>query len=296
MSKRDSNKKSGRPKNSPKNKGGQKKKLNTDGMRLQKFLSSAGVCSRRTAERWMAQGRIKLNGAVCKELGTRVDPEKDRIEVDGKQVNLPNSFIYLLMNKPPNVITSMEDPEGRPVITSLLPPRMPRVWPVGRLDWDSEGVILLTNDGKLTHLLTHPSHDVTKEYAVKVAGMLGRESPKLEQLRQGVDIGEGEVTSPAFVRVVGDTGRNTWLEVTIGEGKNRQVRRMFDAIGHQVMRLRRLRLGPLTIDGLASGTYRSLMSEEIAALYEELEAPLPERALPSKRQLKRERNTQMRRS
>lgn len=246
-----------------------------DGMRLQKYLSKAGVCSRRAGEEMMLDGRVSVNGDVVIELGTRIDPDRDRVEVDGKQVSLPSSFIYLLMNKPSNVITSLEDPEGRAVITDLLPDKMPRVWPVGRLDWDSEGVILLTNDGKLTHLLTHPSHDVTKEYAVKVQGLIARDSPKLEQLRNGVDIGDGEITQPAHVHITGDTGRNTWLEVTIAEGKNRQIRRMFDAIGHSVMKLRRLRIGSLTIEGLASGTYRSLLSDEVADLYHDLEASLP---------------------
>ncbi|MEC9397879.1 MAG: pseudouridine synthase [Myxococcota bacterium] len=275
--------------------GGRANHHKEDGMRLQKYLSKAGVCSRRAGEELMLDGRVSVNGDVVFELGTRIDPDRDRVEVDGKQVSLPNSFIYLLMNKPPNVITSLEDPEGRAVITDLLPEKMPRVWPVGRLDWDSEGVILLTNDGKLTHLLTHPSHDVTKEYAVKVQGIIARDSPKLEQLRNGVDIGDGEITQPAHVHITGDTGRNTWLEVTIAEGKNRQVRRMFDAIGHSVMKLRRLRIGSLTIEGLASGTYRSLLSDEVVDLYNDLEASIPERAKPSKRQLKRERSVRERR-
>lgn len=264
-------------------------------MRVQKFLSKAGVCSRRKAEEYMLQGRVKINGSVCRELGTKVDPSQDRVDVDGTQVTLPESFIYLLVNKPGNMITSLEDPEGRPVITDLLPDRMPRVWPVGRLDWDSEGVILLTNDGKLTNLLTHPSHDVVKEYAVKVQGVIEPSSPKLDELREGLDIGDDELTRPAFVRVTRSTGRNTWLEIAIGEGRNRQVRRMFDAIGHRVMKLRRLRIGPLTIEGLAAGTYRSLLSDEVEALYEELDAKLPERAKPSKRQLKRERRARERR-
>ncbi len=256
-------------------------------MRLQKFLSSAGVCSRRTAERYMMFGRVKVNGKVCKELGTKVTPGKDRVEVDNKLVTLPDSYIYILMNKPGQMITSLEDPEGRPIVSDLLPRNMPRIWPVGRLDWDSEGLLLLTNDGNLTNLLTHPSHDVNKEYAVKVQGILEPGSEKLEQLREGIDIGDDTPTRPAHIVVTGTTGRNTWLEVIIGEGRNRQVRRMFEAIGHPVMKLRRLKIGPLSIDGLQSGTYRSLHPDEVYTLYEELEAVAPEKALPSKRQRKR---------
>ena len=235
----------------------------------------------------MLAGRVKVNGKVCTELGVKVHPTKDRVEVDNKGVRTPESFIYILMNKPGQMITSLDDPEGRPIVRDLLPKSMPRVWPVGRLDWDSEGVLLITNDGKLTHLLTHPSHDVVKEYAVKVQGVLTPDNEKLALLREGLDIGDETPTRPAHVVVKGNTGRNTWLEVIISEGRNRQVRRMFEAVGHPVMKLRRLKLGPLTIDGLASGTYRSLHPDEVYTLYEELEAKAPKEALPSKRQQKR---------
>ena len=264
-------------------------------MRVQKYLSKAGVCSRRTAEDLMLQGRVKINDKVCKELGTKVTAPRDKVEVDGEVVDLPDSYIYILMNKPPNVITTLDDPKNRTIITDMLPDNMPRIWPVGRLDWDTEGVILLTNDGKVTHLMTHPSHDVTKEYAVKVQGLIAPSDKKLDKIRDGLDIGDEEPTRPAFVRVTGDTGRNTWLELAIGEGRNRQVRRMFETIGHPVMKLRRLRIGPLTIDGLASGTYRSLHSDEVRALYRELEAQMPERAKPTNRQIKREREAKKRR-
>lgn len=257
-------------------------------MRLQKYLSRAGLCSRRTAETWMQEGRVKVNGDACRELGTKVDSIKDRIEVDGKIVNLPSNNIYILLNKPQGYITSMHDPEGRPIITDLLPQNMPRVWPVGRLDWNSEGIILLTNDGKLTHLLTHPTHLVPKHYAVKVQGRLEQQDAKLTQLINGVDLGDDELTHPAFVQVQ-RTDRNTWLEVIIQEGRNRQIRRMFEAIGHPVMKLRRIGIGPLTIDGLRSGTFRSLNSAEVAAMYDALGAALPKEAEPSQRQIKRER-------
>jgi 23S rRNA pseudouridine2605 synthase len=258
-------------------------------IRIQKLLSTAGVSSRRKAEELMAEGRVKVNGKVVTELGTRVNPAKDKVEVDGKAVMQPESFIYLAMNKPPNYISSLSDPEGRPIITDLLPRKMPRVWPVGRLDWDSEGLIILTNDGNLTNLLTHPSHDVPKTYAVKVQGLLANDSPVVLNLREGVRLDDGDVTQPAHVEVVRDNGRNTWLEITIHEGKNRQIRRMFEALEHRVMKLRRIAMGPLTIDGIASGTFRSLTHAEVAHLYGELEERLPEQAQPSKRALKRER-------
>jgi len=261
-------------------------------MRVQKYLSKAGVCSRRTAEEWMQEGRVKVNGTACRELGTKVVPGRDRVDVDGQRIDLPESHVYVLLNKPAGHITSLEDPQGRPVVTDLLPKNMPRVWPVGRLDWNTEGLLLMTDDGKLTHLLTHPAHDVNKHYAVKVRGLISEDSPVVHQLRDGVDIGGGEITQPAFVRVTGATDRNTWLEVIIAEGKNRQVRRMFEAMGHMVMKLRRIGIGPLSIEGLPSGSFRPLSHDEVQTLYSELGAQVPERAEPSKRQLKRERRAQ----
>lgn len=256
-------------------------------MRVQKYLSRAGLCSRRTAEGWMLEGRVKINNEICRELGTKIDPERDRIEVDGRLINLPETHVYILLNKPQGYITSMHDPEGRPIITDLLPKNMPRVWPVGRLDWNSEGLILLTNDGKLTHLLTHPTHHVPKHYAVKIQGRLESDDPKLKQLMEGVDIEDEEPTRPAFVQLM-KVDRNSWLEVIIAEGRNRQIRRMFEAIGHPVMKLRRIGIGPLSIEGLRSGTFRSLHSEEVVSLYEALDALIPKEAQPSARQLKRE--------
>lgn len=258
-------------------------------MRVQKFLSKAGVCSRRKGEELMQQGRVTVNGEVCRELGSKVDPEGDQVTVDGELVELPQQYIYVLLNKPQGYITSLDDPHDRPIVTDLLPANMPRVWPVGRLDWDSEGVLLLTNDGKLTNLLTHPSHDVTKRYAVKVRGLLKADSPKLERLREGIVL-DGQKTRPAHIEVVRDNGRNTWLEFTIAEGRNRQIRRMCDAISHPVMRLRRIAMGPITIEGLPSGAHRPLRSEEVEELYRAVDAPMPERAQPTKRQLQRERD------
>lgn len=261
----------------------------SDEMRIQKFFSQAGICSRRQAEKHLLAGRISVNGKVVRELGTTINPARDRVEFDGKLVTRPDSFIYILLNKPANYITSLDDPEGRPVVSDLLPKNMPRIWPVGRLDWDSEGLLLLTNDGKLTNLLTHPSKEIPKVYAVKVRGRLTPEAEELKRLRKGVALDDGYVTRPAEVSLKRDNGRNSWVDVLIREGKNRQIRRMFDAIGFPVMKLRRIAIGPLTIEGLKSGTFRSLTHDEVLELYGEVEATIPERARPSARAIKRER-------
>lgn len=262
-------------------------------MRVQKFLSAAGVCSRRTAEKWMRAGRVEINGEVCREMGSRVDPQRDEVRVDGEIVTLPNQFIYLLVNKPENCITSLSDPKGRMIVTDLLPDNMPRVWPVGRLDWDSSGALLMTNDGGLTHQLNHPSSEVPKQYAVKVRGLLKNNAPELQQLREGVYL-DGVKTRPALVQVAGDNGNNTWLEMIITEGKNRQIRRMCEAVGYPVMKLRRFAVGRLTIEGLPSGSYRPLLEEEVKALYDEVGQAAPERAKPSRSAQKRERQRRQR--
>jgi pseudouridine synthase len=262
-------------------------------MRVQKFLSKAGVCSRRAGEKLMQSGRVQVNGDICTELGSKVVPERDEVRVDGEVVTLPDQYIYVLLNKPESYITSLDDPKDRPIVTDLLPGNMPRIWPVGRLDWDSSGALLLTNDGKLTNLLTHPSNDVIKQYAVKVRGLLKNGSPKLQEMRDGVRL-DGQMTKPAHIQVVKDNGNNTWLEFIISEGKNRQIRRMCDAVGHRVMKLRRYAIGPLTLDGLPAGSHRPLLPEEVVALYEEVEANMPERAQPSRSAEKRERQRRKR--
>jgi 23S rRNA pseudouridine2605 synthase len=264
-----------------------------DEMRVQKFLSKAGVCSRRKGEEFMQAGRVEVNGDICSELGSKVDPEHDEVRVDAEVVTLPNQYIYVLLNKPESYITSLNDPKDRAIITDLLPGNMPRIWPVGRLDWDSSGALLMTNDGKLTNLLTHPSHDVIKQYAVKVRGLITNNSPKLQTLRDGVSL-DGVMTKPAHIQVVKDNGNNTWLEFIISEGKNRQIRRMCKAVGHPVMKLRRYAIGPLTLDGVPAGSHRPLLPEEVAGLYEAVEADMPERAQPSRSATKRERQRRKR--
>lgn len=266
---------------------------NSKEMRVQKFLSGAGVCSRRKGEELMLEGRVQVNGKVCRELGSKVDPQRDEVRVDAEVVTLVEQYIYLLVNKPENCVTTLDDPQDRMIISDLLPSNMPRVWPVGRLDWDSSGALLMTNDGKLTNQLTQPDSNVSKQYAVKVRGLLKNNSPELEPLREGIRL-DGVNTKPAFVEVVNDNGNNTWLDFIISEGKNRQIRRMCEYIGFPVMKLRRYAMGTLTIDGLPSGSYRPLLAEEVEALYAEVEKDLPKEAELSRSAAKRERARQKR--
>lgn len=262
--------------------------------RVQKYLSRAGVASRRKSEDLMLEGRVTVNGQPCTELGSKVDIDQDQVEVDGSLVTLPSSHVYLLLNKPRGYITTLDDPHDRPIVTDLLPDKMPRVWPVGRLDWDSEGLLLMTDDGKLTHALTHPSYHVQKGYAVKVKGHLPPGSDKVAQLKEGVEIDPGELTKPAKVAIRARTEKNTWLEFVIEEGKNRQLRRMCEEVGLRVLRLRRIAQGTLTIEHVSPGDFRSLTSDEVLALYDEAGVEPSETAKPSKRQLKREREARQR--
>ena len=235
----------------------------------------------------MLAGRVAINGEVCRELGTKVDPFEDRVEFDGDLVTLPDTHLYILMNKPIHYITTLDDPKDRPTVVDLLPETLPRIWPVGRLDWDSEGLLIMTNDGKLTNLITHPSHEISKTYAVKVRGLIEFDSEDLQTLRSGVDI-DGYTTRPAEVKITRDNGRNTWLKVTIHEGKNRQIRRMFETVGYPVMVLRRIAIGTVHIKGLGSGSVRPMTHAEVADLYDLVDAEMPPRAIPSSRALRQE--------
>ena len=228
-----------------------------EGERLQKVLARAGYGSRRTCEGLISAGRVTVNGAVA-ELGRRVDPRQDRVAVDGAPVPVLPGLVHYLLNKPAGVVTTADDPEGRPTVVTLVP-RRPRVFPVGRLDADSEGLLVLTNDGELAQRLTHPSFGVDKEYLVEVEGVPGPGA--LRTLRRGVDLEDGR-TAPAQVGVVAPGV----LRVVIHEGRNRQVRRMCDAVGHPVRRLVRTRIGPVSDLSLGPGQWRALNSAEIRAL------------------------------
>jgi 23S rRNA pseudouridine2605 synthase len=227
------------------------------GVRLQKVLARAGFGSRRVCDDLIADGRVAVNGEIA-ELGRRIDAETDRVEVDGVAVSVRPGLVYYLLNKPTGVVTTADDPQGRPTVVGLVPDD-PRVFPVGRLDIDTEGLLLLTNDGDLTHRLTHPSFGVEKEYLAQVDG---DPSPlEVRKLREGVALDDG-VTAPAKA----STPSPGVLRITIHEGRNRQVRRMCDAIGHPVRRLVRTRIGPLSDRSLAPGDWRSLTLDEVRAL------------------------------
>ncbi|MFZ6002659.1 MAG: pseudouridine synthase [Actinomycetota bacterium] len=228
-----------------------------DGIRLQKVLAQAGLGSRRVCEELIERRRVRVNGEVA-DLGRRVDPEVDVVEVDGAQIGVRAGLVHYLLNKPRGVITTAADTHGRPTVVALVPPE-PRVFPVGRLDGDSEGLLLLTNDGDLAHRLTHPSFGVDKEYLVEVEGDPHR--GVVRRLREGVELDDGK-TAPAKVAVLGER----LLRITIHEGRNRQIRRMCEAVGTPVVRLVRTRIGPLSDRTLAPGEWRSLTQDEVRAL------------------------------
>jgi 23S rRNA pseudouridine2605 synthase len=239
-----------------------------EGERLQKLLARAGLGSRRACEELIAAGRVTVDGEVAR-LGTRADPAVRRIEVDGVPVVVRDDLVYYLLNKPVGVVSTAKDPEGRATVVDLVPDE-PRVFPVGRLDADTEGLLVLTNDGELAQRLTHPSHGVRKTYLAEVTGRPS--DGALAALRLGIALDDGR-TAPATVRVVARRGASTAVEIAIHEGRNRQVRRMFDTIGHPVLRLVRTRVGPLADRRLAPGAWRPLLPNEVRALYEASEAP-----------------------
>jgi len=234
-------------------------------VRLQKVIADSGLASRRKAEEMIAQGRVTVNGAVVCELGTKVDPEKDHVKVDGRHLKPTPPQTFVMLNKPKNVVSTMSDPGGRGTIADLLPGVHVRVFPVGRLDFDSEGLMLLTNDGELAQLLLHPRHHVPKTYLVKVKGMLAPEH--IDALETGIMLDDGR-TGPAVVKKVGKATENSWLEVTIFEGRKHQVKRMLDAVNHPVLKLKRIKFGPLTLGELSTGQYRYLTDREANAVRE----------------------------
>lgn len=234
-------------------------------VRLQKVIADSGLASRRKAEELIAQGRVTVNGQVVCELGTKVDPGKDHVKVDGRHLKPAPPQTFVMLNKPKNVVSTMSDPGGRSTIADLLPGVRMRVFPVGRLDFDSEGLMLLTNDGELAQRLLHPRHHVPKTYLIKVKGML--DSEDIRQLEKGVTLDDGR-TGPAVVKKVGKATENSWLEVTIYEGRKHQVKRMLEAVSHPVLKLKRVRFGPLVLGDLPIGQYRYLTDREANSLRE----------------------------
>ncbi len=232
--------------------------------RLQKILARAGVASRRTAEQLIRAGRVSIDGRIVTEMGIKTDPLQYRIEVDGKPIAQQEDKIYILLNKPVDYLCTLRDPQGRPIITSLLQGVNARVFPVGRLDLDTEGALLLTNDGELAQKILHPRYEVNKTYEAKVVGRPGKQS--LARLAAGIEL-EGRKTWPAQLRVLGRRPHDTTIAITIHEGRKRQVRKMFAAIGHRVLRLKRTAYGNLRLGNLPSGKFRYLPPEDISLIF-----------------------------
>jgi 23S rRNA pseudouridine2605 synthase len=230
--------------------------------RLQKILSQAGVASRRQSEQIIQEGRVTVNGAVITELGSKADLEKDHIKVDGRLLRAPKHLLYLALNKPNNTVTTVSDPEGRQTVMELLRGVKERVYPVGRLDYHSEGLLLLTNDGELANAIMSAATHLPKTYVVKVNGTLTDDQQ--EQFRRGLPI-SGRRTMPAGLKVIHEA-QNPWYEVRLTEGRNQQIRLMFKHLGFLVEKLRRVRIGPIELGPLKAGKFRHLSDEEVQKL------------------------------
>jgi len=260
-------------------------------IRLQKILSQAGIASRRAAEKLIEEGRVSVNGHTIREMGVKADPAVDDIRVDGRRLRAPERHRYILLNKPAGVVTTRSDPQRRQTVVDLLQGVREYVYPVGRLDYDSEGLLILTNDGDLAARLTHPRHEVERTYEAHVAGAPDNEA--IEQLRRGIPL-DGRRTMPAEVRLLSrgaaprkgvpyergkgapnDKRVNGVVLITIREGRNRQVRRMCEAVGHPVRKLRRVRIGPISDRRLRLGEWRDLSLQEVRLLKSLVEAPRP---------------------
>jgi len=233
--------------------------------RLQKVLAKAGVASRRRAEELIRQGKVRVDGKVVTEMGTKVDPETQNIECDGVALVSQEEKVYILLNKPTGYLSTVDDPQGRPIVTDLLKNIAERVYPVGRLDLNTEGALLLTNDGELAQKILHPSHEVNKTYVAKVKGVPGKK--KLEALSKGIEL-EGRKTWPASIKVLKTEAQSTVIQIIIHEGRKRQVRKMFEAIGHPVLALKRTAYGQLELGGLGPGKYRFLAPRDIKFIFD----------------------------
>ncbi len=232
-------------------------------VRLQKYLADRGVASRRAAEKLIAQGRVSVNDDIIREMGVLVDEDYDTVKVDGETVKSAIKKEYIMLNKPVGFITTVSDDKGRPTVMELVSDISQRIYPVGRLDYDTEGLLLLTNDGDLTFRITHPKHDIAKTYVAEVTGDVSMDT--INQLRRGVVI-DGKKTSPAEVEVIGATQYGTKIEITIHEGRNRQVRKMFESLGCIVKRLKRTKEAGLNLGHLPLGKWRKLSESEVNML------------------------------
>ncbi len=233
-------------------------------IRLQKFLAHAGVCSRRRAERLIVDGRVEVDGQIVSKLGTKIDPIKSKVKVDGKLVRLRDNFHYYVLNKPPGFLTTLFDPYGRPTIKELISNIPERVYPVGRLDKNSQGLILLTDNGELSYKLLHPKFKVPKTYIVTVIGKPNKES--IKRFETGIEIEKDVLARAKEVKLLSYNGRCSTFKIVLTEGRKRQIRHMFNAIGHKVIKLIRVKIGPISLDDLQPGQVRPLNKDEIKLL------------------------------
>ena len=229
-------------------------------MRLQKFMAKSGLGSRRACEEIIKQGRVEVNGKIINKMGMSVNPEKDRIKVDGELIQISTEKIYILMNKPTGVITTVNDPFNRPTVIDMLKSVKERVFPVGRLDKDTEGLLILTNDGSLTYKITHPKYEIQKTYVAHLSGRVNKD--KLMILQNGVKLEDG-ITAPANIKVLLVKNDYTILQIKIHEGRNRQIRRMCKAIGHPLLYLKRTRIGNIDLQDLNVGEWRYMTKQEL---------------------------------
>ncbi len=243
--------------------------MKNETIRLQKFIADQGVASRRAAERLIAEGAVRVNGKVVREMGVKIDPSRDQVSVNGQPLAKRRKFRYILLNKPSGYICSVQDERGRRTVLDLLPDVRERVYPVGRLDYNTSGLLLLTNDGELTYQLLHPSYEVEKTYLAEVEGRLSGQA--LSRLEKGVRLSDG-MTAPARASIVRRWENATLVELTIHEGRNRQVRRMMEAVGHPVKHLKRTREGFLDLSDLAVGQWRELTAGEVRRLKESVQS------------------------
>jgi 23S rRNA pseudouridine2605 synthase len=235
--------------------------------RLQKLIAAAGLASRRHAEEMIEAGEVTVNGEVVRVPGTKADPARDHIKVRGKLINPlleKQEKTYVLLNKPRGYLSALADPENRPLVSELVPQALGRLHPVGRLDFNTEGLLILTNDGELTNYVTSARNKVEKVYEVKVKGVPPEE--QVARLRRGIRLEDGVKTAPAEIVKTDETKTNAWYEVKLREGRNQQIRRMFDSIGHSVIKLRRVRVGPITAEGILIGQWRHLTPAEVKRL------------------------------
>ena len=235
----------------------------TDGIRLQKVLAAAGIASRRASEQMIADGRVEVNGKVVDVQGMRVNPNTDVIRVDGARIPPPRQHVYLAFNKPRGVVSTLDDPEGRPTLAQYVESRKERLFHVGRLDADTEGLLILTNDGEFAHRLAHPSYEISKTYVAEVAGTVDRAT--LNKLRRGLILDDGPVRADE-IRLVSAAAERSMVTVTLHEGRNRIVRRMLDSVGHPVRRLSRVAIGPVKLGNLKPGESRDLDRDELGKL------------------------------